>query len=243
MIYSAFILGLAGSVHCLGMCGPLAFIIQSKNKAILQRTLLYNIGRVLTYTALGLVFGIIGRTLNIVSSQNTLFLIIGSILLVSSTFPNKLKNKLFSSSLSTKYLNRLKSKIALLLASEKMLVAFTFGILNGLIPCGLVYFALIAATAMPSIWESTLYMSFFGLGTVPMMLFSAPIGRIMKQMFGNFINFKPSFAIAFVGVLFILKGLALGIPYLSPEVDIKNGSNCHKNTTECQSFDSQNTSK
>lgn len=216
------------------MCGPLSLIIQSKNKAVILRTLFYNIGRVVTYTLLGIVFGLIGRTLNIVSTQNTIFLIAGSILLLTALFPSGLKKKVFSSNVSTKYLNRLKSSIALLLSSDKTIVAFSFGLLNGLIPCGLVYFALIAATAMPSVTQSTLYMSFFGLGTVPMMLFSAPIGRILKQLFGNVINFKPSFAIALVGALFILKGLALGIPYLSPEVDAINGTNCHKNTTECQ---------
>lgn len=234
MIYSAFILGLAGSIHCLGMCGPLSLIIQSKNKAVILRTFFYNVGRVVTYTLLGIVFGLIGRTLNIVSTQNTIFLIAGSVLLLTSIFPSGIKKKIFSSNVSSRYLNRLKSSIALLLSSDKTIVAFSFGLLNGLIPCGLVYFALIAATAMPSITQSTLYMSFFGLGTIPMMLFSAPIGRIIKQLFGNVINFKPSFAIALVGALFILKGLALGIPYLSPEVDTLNGTNCHKNTTECQ---------
>ena len=222
MLYTAFILGLAGSLHCMVMCGPLAMLLQAKTKGGFSSNLLYHIGRISIYTLLGFIFGLLGRVFNIITTQNTVFIIIGSLFLLFVFLPQKTKNTLFMVGFLGRQINGLKVSITKTLNSKSPFVSLAFGALNGLIPCGLVYFAFLAALAMPSTLDASLYMIFFGLGTVPLLLFAAPVGRFFQLQFGRIIPFKQSYAIALLGCLFLLRGLGLGIPYLSPNVNMNS---------------------
>lgn len=222
MLYTAFILGFAGSLHCMVMCGPLTMLLQAKTKSGILGNLLYHLGRVSIYMLLGVLFGLVGRIFNLVTSQNTVFIVLGSFFILYVLLPKKTKHNLFMVGFLGKQINSVKKAINKTLSSKNPLVPVAFGALNGLIPCGLVYFALLAALAMPSIQAASLYMLFFGLGTIPLLLFAAPIGRFFQSQFGRVIPFKQSYAIALLGCLFLLRGLGLGIPFLSPKVGYNN---------------------
>ncbi len=93
---------------------------------------------------------------------------------------------------------------------------FFIGMLNGLLPCGLVYMAIAGAIGTGGVAEGSLYMILFGLGTIPMLLSISLAGNIMSIAVRKRINKLIPVLVVIVGVLFILRGLSLGIPYLSP---------------------------
>lgn len=219
MLYTAFILGFAGSLHCMVMCGPLTMLLQAKTKSGFVGNLLYHLGRISVYMLLGIVFGFIGRIFNLVTSQNIIFIILGSLFLLYVFLPKRTKHNLFMVGFLGKQIHSIKKAVSSTLSSNNPLVPMAFGALNGLIPCGLVYFALLAALAMPSVQEASLYMLFFGLGTIPLLLFAAPIGLFFQSKFGRVLPFRQSYAIALLGGLFLLRGLGVGIPFLSPKVN------------------------
>ncbi len=224
MLYTAFILGLAGSLHCMVMCGPLTMLLQAKTKSGFIGNLLYHFGRITIYLLLGIIFGFVGRIFNLLTSQNIIFIALGILFIVYVILPKKTKHHLFMVGFLAKEINTIKKAITQTLSSENWLVPVGFGALNGLIPCGLVYFALLAALAMPSVQEASLYMLFFGLGTIPLLLFAAPIGHFFQSKFGRILPFRQSYAIALLGGLFLLRGLGLGIPFLSPKVNYESTS-------------------
>ena len=93
---------------------------------------------------------------------------------------------------------------------------FTTGILNGFLPCGMVYMALTASLASGGIWQSATFMALFGLGTLPFMFAIVLLGNLMTTAFRiKILKFVPVMMIV-LGGLFILRGLELGIPYISP---------------------------
>ena len=79
MLWTALVLGLAGSFHCIGMCGPIAFVIpvdrSSKSRMIFQ-IFLYNLGRIITYSLIGVLFGLIGKGLYLAGFQQRLSILI-----------------------------------------------------------------------------------------------------------------------------------------------------------------------
>jgi sulfite exporter TauE/SafE len=96
---------------------------------------------------------------------------------------------------------------------------FLIGVLNGLLPCGFVYVALIASLAMQSALQGALFMTLFGLGTFPMMFAISMLGQMINLKFRQQVSrFVPVFAILFA-CFFILRGLNLGIPFVSPQIN------------------------
>lgn len=245
MIFTAFILGITSSLHCLGMCGPLHALVQANAQRPTIGSLLYNSGRITTYTLFGIIFGSLGYSINLIGSQKQLLLFIGSTMLISSFLSNKQTSTIFNSRLIQRQISKLKNRLHSTLSLSNTFRSYLFGVLNGFIPCGMVYFALLAALAMPSFKYTILYMIFFGLGTVPLMVFSRYIGEFLKRIFNQFVTFTPSMITGIIGLLFIIKGLGLGIPFLSPNIDMRNNSeiNCHKEVIECRTSDLQNSSK
>ena len=92
----------------------------------------------------------------------------------------------------------------------------TIGFLNGFLPCGLVYMAVFASLAMQSAWQGSLYMALFGLGTIPLMTSAIYLGKFLNQTVKQRIQKAIPVFVIVIGLLFILRGLGLGIPYLSP---------------------------
>ena len=233
MLISAFILGLLGSFHCVGMCGPIAFMLpvdrNNTYKKVTQISL-YHIGRLLSYSIMGLVFGLIGKGLNLFGFQQQLSIIIGVVMIVVILIPHKTFNKYNVSKPIYKVISKVKSGLGSALKKKTSDTFLTIGFLNGFLPCGLVYMAVFGAIAGGNAAEGSLYMAFFGLGTIPLMTTAIYFSNFLKGAMRQKIQKAIPVFVVLIGVLFILRGLGLGIPYLSPDPvsDMVTGAmNCH----------------
>lgn len=233
MLISAFILGLLGSFHCVGMCGPIAFMLpvdrSSSLKKISQITI-YHIGRLLTYSLIGLIFGLIGKSLYIFGFQQQLSIAIGIIMILIVLIPQRTFNKYNFSKPIYKAISKVKSALGNAMKKKTLDTFLTIGFLNGFLPCGLVYMALFAAIAEGSALDGSLYMAVFGLGTTPLMTTAIYFGHFLKGTARQRIQKAIPVFIIIIGVLFIIRGLGLGIPYLSPAPiydSVSSGIDCH----------------
>ena len=233
MLISAFILGLLGSFHCVGMCGPIAFMLpvdrSSSLKKISQITI-YHIGRLLTYSLIGLIFGLIGKSLYIFGFQQQLSIAIGIIMILIVLIPQRTFNKYNFSKPIYKAISKVKSALGNAMKKKTLDTFLTIGFLNGFLPCGLVYMALFAAIAGGSALDGSLYMAVFGLGTIPLMTTAIYFSHFLKGAARQRIQKAIPVFIITIGVLFIIRGLGLGIPYLSPAPiydSVSSGIDCH----------------
>ncbi len=220
MVYTAFLLGIFGSLHCVGMCGPIAFMLpldrESKPKMFGQ-LFLYHGGRIVSYALLGLAFGFFGKGLYLFGAQQNLSIIIGILILVALVIPKKISRHFEISRPVYRWVGKLKSSLGNALKKRTADTFLTIGLLNGFLPCGLVYMAVFASIAMGSPAMGASYMALFGLGTIPLMSTAAYLGGILKPAVRTRIRRLIPIFVAVVGVLFILRGLGLGIPYVSPK--------------------------
>lgn len=214
MLLTAFILGFAGSLHCAGMCGPLSLALPavgSGRASFLLSRLIYNVGRVGTYCLLGLISGTLGQALAFAGFQRWLSILAGTLIFAGLLFA-KASGKNFAA----KTVVHVKRLFGVFLRRRSYGALFALGATNGLLPCGLVYVAATAAAATGNALSSSEYMLAFGVGTLPMMLAVPLLGRTLNLRI-NFRQFVPV-SVALVAALLILRGLSLGIPYLSPDL-------------------------
>jgi len=219
MVFAGFILGLLGSLHCIGMCGPIAMLLPvSKTNTTKKNVqiILYHLGRIVTYSLLGTVFGLVGKGLLLTGLQQQLSIIIGVIMILLVVFPKISYSLTFKVSPLTTVLNKLKLQLGLYLKKESYYAIFTIGFFNGFLPCGIVYLALVGAIAMESLFESTLYMFLYGLGTVPLLSVLIYVKDAFSNTFRNQLQKAIPVFVVVIGVLFIVRGLGLDIPYISP---------------------------
>ena len=219
MLVSAFVLGLLGSLHCVGMCGPIAFMLpvdhtNSVRKA--SQIAIYHFGRLLAYSIIGLIFGLVGKGLYIFGLQQQLSIAIGILMIVVVLIPYKTFNKYNVSKPLYKLISKVKNALGVALKKKTPDTFLTIGFLNGFLPCGLVYMAVFAAIATANAYEGSLYMAIFGLGTIPLMTATIYFSRFLKGRFRNKIQKAIPIFVILIGTLFILRGLGLGIPYISP---------------------------
>jgi len=233
MLWSGFILGLLGSFHCIGMCGPIAFLLpvdRSNSLKKFTQVLSYHIGRLITYGLIGLFFGMIGKSLYIFGLQQQLSIIIGIIMIVAVLIPAHLTNKLKPFQPIYRIISKVKSALGNALKKKTTDTFLTIGFLNGFLPCGLVYMAVFASLATGQAVMGSLYMVLFGLGTIPLMTAAVYLGKFLNSKVKQRIQKAIPVFVILIGVLFILRGLGLGIPYISPApmVDMATGTmNCH----------------
>ena len=235
MLVTAFVLGLLGSFHCVGMCGPIAFLLpldrKNKTKRIFE-VISYHLGRLFTYAFLGLVFGILGRSLQLFGFQQRLSIIIGIVMIIVIIIPSRFFNRYHFSKPFYQLVSRLKTAIGFQIKRKKPGTFFTMGLLNGLLPCGLVYLAVFGAIGSNSVWEGGIYMVLFGFGTIPLMTTAIYLGNFLKtSVKRRLVKLIPVFVII-IGALFIMRGLGLGIPYISPSEmvaveKVNTRHNCH----------------
>ncbi|MBD1259700.1 sulfite exporter TauE/SafE family protein [Maribacter polysiphoniae] len=233
MLLSALALGLMGSLHCVGMCGPIAFMLPvDRNngfKKVFQITL-YHAGRLLAYGLIGLVFGLLGKGLYVFGMQQKLSIIIGVIMIIAVLIPYKTFAKYNLSKPLFRVISRIKSRLGQELKKKSPDTFLTIGFLNGFLPCGLVYMALFGAIAMGSAFEGSLYMVLFGLGTVPLMTTAIYMSGFLQSSAKRRIRQLIPVFVVVIGVLFILRGMGLGIPYVSPKPISEIGTSpmeCH----------------
>ncbi len=234
MLVSAFILGVLGSFHCVGMCGPIAFMLPLDHKNQLKKLFqisLYHLGRLLAYSIIGLFFGLVGKSLNIFGMQQGLSIGIGIVMILVVLIPTSLLMKYKFSKPIYRIISRIKSALGKELKKKTPDTFLTIGFLNGFLPCGLVYIAVFAAVALGSILSSTLYVLLFGLGTIPLMTLVVYASHFFKaKWIRKHVQKAVPVFIIMIGLLFILRGMGLGIPYVSPKQStetISTNFECH----------------
>jgi sulfite exporter TauE/SafE len=216
MIYSApFILGLLGSLHCVGMCGPIALALPfSKQRPVhaFWGGLTYNLGRISMYAIWGGLIGFFGRGLFIMGLQSAFSITIGVLMLLAVFFSLNLEGRINRLPLLAKGRQWVMQTMGRYLQSQSLTAQFKVGILNGMLPCGLVYAAIGGAVATGSVVYSVLYMSLFGLGTLPLMLGTAVAGQFIDLQWRRRLrNLTPIF-LFFFALLFLFRGFGIHPP-------------------------------
>jgi sulfite exporter TauE/SafE len=230
-LIAAFVLGFGGSFHCIGMCGPIALSLPALNDRDKWITsLLYLSGKTITYSLLGLLFGLFGKQLMLAGLQQGLSIAAGILLLIVVAMMLVQAKQLHQNKLTLWISNKLIPLFGLAKRSHG-LVALNMGFVNGLLPCGLVYIGLIGSLTTGSALNGMLFMAAFGLGTMPIMLSFLLMAKQFSLNFRNKIKkLAPAF-VALVAVLLIVRGLGLGIPYVSPQIN--NPTALNNKAVEC----------
>lgn len=237
LIFAALGLGFASGFHCLGMCGPIALSLGLSKKQQVNfhlQNLTYQFGRILTYSFLGAIVGIVGEGFQLAGFQKYISILAGILLITMALFS-------FGGDFTSKIpaisnaLLKVKINLGKLLRKTDYSSRFLTGVLNGFLPCGMVYMALTASLAAGGIWQSSTFMVFFGLGTFPFMFAAVLFGNIINATVRNkILKIVPIFMLI-LGALFILRGMELGIPYISPKKEalkVEKHVNSDKNSDE-----------
>ncbi len=220
-VWAGLILGYIGSLHCAGMCGPIALSLQEGSKKgfrFLWNRILYNGGRIITYSLLGALFGLLGSRIVISDHQQFLSIVTGVSILIVTVITFLGNRNVFYGKLFNRYVNIIKSPLSKLFKQKTGLPMMGIGILNGLLPCGFVYLAIAGSLTTGSALSGMGFMALFGLGTVPVMLGVSFLGNVLKNKVRiPYSKILPALSIM-IALILILRGLNLGIPYLSPEI-------------------------
>lgn len=231
-LISALVLGFVGSLHCAGMCGPIALALPLSNRSWIARIsggLLYNLGRTVTYGIMGAMFGLAGLGLAMGGLQQWVSIILGIIMILVVIIPRLGAFGRKAVTLSDSWTGYLKRPFIRLFKQRSYGSLFFIGILNGFLPCGLVYIALAGAIMMSHAYQGAIYMVLFGLGTIPMLIALSVAGNLLSQKIRKKLTVVIPAFIIILGILFILRGMNLGIPYISPKLEKEGG----KSTMEC----------
>ncbi|MEO6760131.1 MAG: sulfite exporter TauE/SafE family protein [Saprospiraceae bacterium] len=225
----ALLLGLAGSLHCVGMCGPLllALPLDTAGKwQVLRRMLVYHSGRILTYAALGVLFGLLGQGLAIAGFQKILSISAGVFMLGMALMAWRFERLVTALPGFGAFTRRVKSGIGNLLRQNSGSAIFSLGLLNGLLPCGMVYAALAGAIASFGAAEGGLFMAIFGLGTLPLLLLVSISGLAFPVSLRRKTRVAQPILLCLVGLLLLQRGLHLDLSLFDSAVP-KAGLDCH----------------
>lgn len=233
MLYSALLFGLISSLHCIGMCGPIAMMLpvnKSNPAEKVIQILIYHIGRLTAYASLGLIFGLLGRGFYMAGIQQQLSIAVGILMIVIVVVPEREFMKYNFSKPVYRLLSKIKSNLGNQFKRKSPDAFFTIGLLNGFLPCGLVYAALFGAIAMQNLTLSVTYMILYGIGTIPMMSALVYLSNLLSIPVRNKLQKIIPIVAVFIGIMFIFRGLGLDIAYLSPSdtnLFVKANASCH----------------
>lgn len=214
MLFTAFTLGLFGSLHCIGMCGPIALALPKENNrwSAAWKILLYNLGRTTTYILLGVLVGLVGEGLLLIGLQKWVSIGTGVFLLAVAIFSIPVERQLVQSKYIGQFYLWMKRNLGKLLAQKSSFSFYKTGLLNGFLPCGLVYMAIVGAFTMGHLWSSIRYMCYFGLGTIPLMMVTAFAGQLVSLSLRNRLKkMYPAFLVS-LALLFIFRGMQFDVP-------------------------------
>jgi sulfite exporter TauE/SafE len=215
MIWSGFLIGLMGSLHCVGMCGPLAFAVPTVRGHRLASALIYNGGRIITYAILGVIVGLLGLGIHLAGFQSYLSILTGVFIILLVVFP-ALENLLFRLT-KIDLGNRVRRLMSKHLKKHSYKSTALIGVLNGLLPCGLIYAALAGAIETGFVETAAVYMMLFGLGTSVLMIAT----MLSKGVVFRVGWFKPKKVVPYLtlvlGLLFVVRGLLYMRPPDAPE--------------------------
>lgn len=217
MIVEALILGLVTNLHCIGMCGPLALALPDNSTSVGSRVagrLLYNLGRIATYATLGVVVGLLGTGIDMTGFQEWVSIVSGAFMVLFALhllfgfalFPG------FDSAISS----RVRSPLQRLFRQRSASALFGIGLLNGLLPCGMVYMALALALNSTTVGEGVLTMSAFGLGTIPAMFTMSMASSSLPSTWRAKFSKVIPIATLLIGGVLVARGMSLNVPYISP---------------------------
>lgn len=218
LLIGGLLLGTVSSFHCVGMCGPIALALPVKHLPRITQhmaILLYQLGRLSTYAILGAITGWLGRSLFIAGWQQGISIVTGVMILLFS-ISNHVWHKRWQPLWLSKFNWLLQTWMQKLLGRDQPAVFFPLGMANGLLPCGMLYLALAAALSSPGPWEAGYFMLAFGAGTLPAMLALSYLGIKIGFVARQKIKKALPYLVMLVGLLLILRGLNLGIPFISP---------------------------
>lgn len=227
----AFLMGLTGSLHCAGMCGPIIWVMPFQVLSGFKKwlgILLYHTGRVSTYALMGVVLFSFKSSFR-PEWQQYISILLGGVLLIVGLLSFIPSSKF---SIQLPWTGFVQKHLGKFMGNPNVGTLFITGVLNGLLPCGLVYMALSASMIAPTAINAIGLMYAFGLGTMPMLIALTVIkNKATFLSMNNFRKFVPIFMLLF-GCLFVLRGMNLGIPYVSPKVVIEQqeikAECCHK---------------
>lgn len=229
MLYTAFMFGLLGSLHCVGMCGPLTLAMPFGQRGDrLLRVLTYNGGRILTYGMLGALMGFLGQGIFLVGLQSWLTLALGIVLVAIGLFSVQLEFNIWSLPLLSTWYLKLKAAFGRLLSKTGYGSLFGLGLLNGLLPCGLVYLALAGALTTAN-WQSGVsYMMLFGLGTLPLMVAVTLLGQVSGRKIQSYLRKAYPLVLTLMGGFLIWRALQFQLPAsFSLWEALNNAPMCH----------------
>lgn len=202
------------------MCGPIALAVSAKdNSTFLKNKIIYNLGRTMTYSLLGAVIGLVGFSFSLAGIQQWISILMGSIILLMAFFYKKSERWITQSGLFGG-VYKLKTSLGYFLKKGGTTAFFASGVLNGLLPCGMVYIALIASLALQNPFSGAIYMFFFGVGTIPMLISVMVTGKILSLSLRTKLTNALPYVAMFIGILFIVRGLGLGIHLVSPKLQV-----------------------
>ena len=215
MFWTAFIMGLFGSLHCVGMCGPIALAlpVQTESRwSMVSKILLYNFGRTTTYIFLGTLTGLLGEGLFLAGMQKWLSIGLGVFLLIVALFSINIESKLLRLPFVGNMFLFVKYLLGKFLKNNTAPALFRTGLVNGFLPCGLVYMAIVGAVSMGRVVDSVLYMFLFGLGTIPLMLLTSLAGQVAGLKWRNGIKKLFPVFVASLALLLIYRGIRFDLP-------------------------------
>ncbi len=218
-IIAGFSLGAVSSLHCVGMCGPLALALPVHHLSKAQQLVslfLYQLGRIITYSSLGLVFGLAGRKIYLAGFQQWFSVIMGitvlALVILYSVYKNPLQPFLFK-----KMFSAVQSYMMKAFRSKKSGMGFVLlGMANGLLPCAMVYVAIAGALTSTQVSYSVLFMAMFGAGTLPAMMIIGYFGKMISLPVRNMFRKSIPVFMTIMAIVLILRGMNLGIPFISP---------------------------
>jgi sulfite exporter TauE/SafE len=227
----ALLMGLTGSLHCAGMCGPIIWVMSFHFMSGFRKwtaILLYHLGRVSVYALLGLLLYSV-RSLFKPGIQQYISIALGGLLVLAGIL-SFLPGHLFRTQLP--WTNFLRKGVGRFIGNPQPGALFIAGILNGLLPCGMVYMALSAAVVAPDRLMAIAAMYAFGLGTIPMLVAVTVLRHKTGLLRSGRIKKLAPLTMFLFGVLFVIRGMNLGIPYFSPKIEVTKhevkSSCCHK---------------
>jgi hypothetical protein len=221
VVLNGLVLGLASSLHCVGMCGPVAMAIpvnRTNSFTILSGVLQYNFGRIVSYSWLGFIIGSIGITIETFGFLQWVSIIAGCFMIVYAWRKYLAVHISFGGS-KFGLQGFISKNIGKVIGSDIPFKLSLLGMLNGLLPCGMVYIGLINALVAGSPLKSTYAMAAFGTGTLAtMIIVGFAVNKMGMQLRNKLTNIVP-YMLTLVGILIILRGLNLDIPYISPNIE------------------------
>lgn len=228
-MFAPLLLGLAGSLHCVGMCGPLVLALPldaAGKRHVIGQMLLYHSGRILMYATLGILFGLLGKGIALAGFQKVLSITAGLLMIVMAFAAWRFEQLVARIPGFGTFSQRVKTQMGRMLRQNGAKALFTMGMLNGLLPCGMVYAALAGAIASFGGVEGGLFMLIFGVGTLPLLLAVSVLGRSFSVSVRQKLRYWQPVLLTLAGVILLQRGLHLDLSLFESAVP-RAGYDCH----------------